>query len=313
MIRPVAFGLFLLLLVTGCGRERKRVIGVVPKSTSHIFWVTVENGALAAGKDLGVDIEWNGAQTESDITRQIQIVDSMIVRRLDGIAVAASERKALVQVLDRAAAAGIPVTVFDSGVDSENYLTFISTNNYEGGRMAGHRLAKLLGGRGKVGVLLHAPGSYSTMDRERGFEDVLRQEYPGMHIVARQYGMADRAKSVASSENIFTAHPDLDGFFASSEPSASGVSLALVARGLGGKVKFVAFDASDTMIADMRRGVISATVVQDPYRMGYEAVRTLVGKLHGKTPPKRLDLNARVIDKDDLAKPDVIKLLSLKP
>jgi ribose transport system substrate-binding protein len=312
MSRVAALGVIAILLAAGCSRERKRVIGVVPKSTSHVFWVTVENGARAAGKDLGVTIEWNGAQTESDITRQIQIVDSMIVRRLDGIAVAASERKALVQVLDRAAAAGIPVTVFDSGLDSENYLTFISTDNYEAGRMGGRKLAELLGGKGEVGILLHAPGSLSTMDRERGFEDVLREKYPNIKIVARQYGMADRAKSVASSENILTAHPHLDGFFASSEPSASGVSLALVARGLGGRVKFVAFDASDTMIADLRRGVISATVVQDPYRMGYEAVRTLVDKLHGRTPPKRMDLDARVIEKADLDRPDVIKLLSLK-
>ncbi|MCX6623934.1 MAG: substrate-binding domain-containing protein [Acidobacteria bacterium] len=313
MNRLLVSGLLSILLMGGCSRDRKRVIGVVPKSTSHVFWVTVENGARAAGKELGVTIEWNGAQTESDITRQIQIVDSMITRRVDGIAVAASERKALVQVLDRAAAAGIPVTVFDSGLDSENYLTFISTNNYEAGRMGGRKLAELLGGKGKVAILLHAPGSLSTMDRERGFEDVLREEFPKLQIVARQYGMADRAKSVASSENMLTAHPDLDGFFASSEPSASGVSLALVARGLGGKVKFVAFDASESMIADMRRGVISATVVQDPYRMGYESVRTLVDKLNGRTPPKRMDLNARVIDKSDLDKPDVIKLLSLKP
>ena len=301
-----------ILLLAGCAREPKRVIGVVPKSTSHVFWVTVENGARSAGNKLGVTIEWNGAQTESDITRQVQIVDSMIARHLDGIAVAVSERKALVPVLDRAAAAGIPVAVFDSGLDSENYLTFISTNNYEGGRAGGRRLAELLGGHGKVGLLLHAPGSLSTMDRERGFEDILREQYPKIEIVARQYGMADRAKAVASAENILTAHPDLDGFFASSEPSASGISLALAARGLGGKVKFVSFDANESMVTDMRRDVISATVVQDPYRMGYEAVKALVDHLHHRAVPKRMDLNARVIDKSDLDKPEIIKLLSLK-
>ncbi|MCC7500010.1 MAG: substrate-binding domain-containing protein [Bryobacterales bacterium] len=313
MIRAVALSTLVLLLAAGCDRERRRVIGVVPKSTSNIFWVTVEAGARRAGSDLGADIEWNGAQSESDITRQIQIIDSMIVRRLDAIAVAASERKALAQVLDRAAAARIPITVFDSGVDSQNYLTFVSTNNYEAGRMAAERMASLLGGKGKIGVLLHAPGSFSTMDRERGFADALREKHPGLRIVASQYGLADRAKAVASAENILTAHPDLDGFFASSEPSASGVSLALAARGLGGKVKFVAFDSSDTMIADLRRGLISATVVQDPFRIGYEAVRTLSEKLRGGTPPKRIDLDARVISKDDLTRPDIIKLLALKP
>lgn len=313
MMRRVALVLSAVLLAAGCNRQHRRVIGVVPKSVSNIFWVTVEEGVRNAARNLDVDIEWNGAQTESDIPRQIQIVDSMITRRLDGIAVAASERKALTQVLERASAARIPVTIFDSGIDSDNYVSFVSTNNYEAGRMAGERLARLVGGNGKIGVLLHAPGSFSTMDRERGFEDLLRQKHPGLRIVARQYGLADRSKAVAAAENILTAHPDLDGFFASSEPSASGVSLALAARGLSGKVKFVAFDSSDTMIADLRHGTISAMVVQDPFRIGYEAVRTLVEKLRGGTPPKRIDLDARVIGADDLGRPDVVRLLALKP
>src|SRR4030095_10111060 len=110
------------VLLTGCRTEKKKVIAVIPKATSHVFWISVQQGAFAAGKELGVEVLWNGPATETDYSRQIQIVDSMVSRRVDGIAVAAAERKALVGSVDRATAAGIPVTVFDSGLESTNYV-----------------------------------------------------------------------------------------------------------------------------------------------------------------------------------------------
>lgn len=302
--------LLALVLLAGCQQNKRRVIGVVPKATSHVFWVAVEKGARAAGAELGVDIEWNGAPAETEYARQIQIVDSMINRRVDGLAVAATERKILVATIDRAIKLGIPVTIFDSGIESENYLSFVATDNYEGGKLAGRALAKLIGGQGKVGLILHAPGSASTMDRERGFQDVLKAEFPNIRIAAEQYGMADRAKARAAAENMLTAHPDLAGFFGSSEPSTTGASLAVRGRGLTGKVKVVAFDASDNLVADMRDGVIQAMVVQDPFKMGFEAVRTVVDKLNGKTPPRRIDLSAVAIFAEEANKPEYQRLLS---
>ena len=301
--------LLVLATITGCQKSTKKVIAVVPKATSHLFWLSVQAGALAAGEEYGVQIEWNGAAAETEYPRQIQIVDSFISRHVDGIALAPTERKALVGAVDRAAAAGIPLTVFDSGLDSENYMSFLATNNYEGGQMAGRTLARLLNGNGKVGMVMHAPGSGSTMDRERGFEEVIKAEFPGIRIVAQQFGQSDRSKAMAATENILTANPDLDGIFASSEPSSVGASLALKSRGLGGKVHLVAFDSSDGMVEDLKAGVIAAMVVQDPYRMGHDAVKTIVDKLNGQTPPKRIDLSARVITKADLDKVEVQRLL----
>ena len=298
------------LALAGCQKTTKRVIAVVPKATSHFFWLSVQAGALAAGEEYGVQIEWNGAASETEYPRQIQIVDSFISRRVDGIALAPTERKALVGAVDRAAKAGIPLTIFDSGIDSENFMSFLATNNYEGGQMAGRALARLLNGNGKVAMVLHAPGSGSTMDRERGFEDVIKAEFPGITIVATQFGLSDRSKAMAATENILTAHPALDGLFASSEPSSMGASLALKSRSLGGKVHLVAFDSSDGMVDDLKAGVIAALVVQDPYRMGHDAVKTLVDKLNGQTPPKRIDLSARVITKADLDKMEVQRLLT---
>jgi ribose transport system substrate-binding protein len=300
----------IVLILAGCHATRKKVIGVVPKGTSHLFWVSVQAGAMAAGHDLGVEVLWNGPATEIEFSRQIEIVDSMIARHVDGLALAAQDHTALDASLDRAARQGIPVTVFDSGVDSTNYMTFVATNNYEAGRMAARTLAELLHGRGSIAMVLHVPGSFSTMERERGFEETVAKEFPQIHILQKQYGMSDRSKAMAAAENILTAHPNLDGIFASTEPSSVGTALALKSRGLSGKLKFVAFDASEDMVRDLREGTIDALVAQDPFRIGYEAVRTLVDHLHGKTLPKRIDLSARVITQADLEKPEVKALLN---
>jgi ribose transport system substrate-binding protein len=160
--------------------------------------------------------------------------------------------------------------------------------------------------------VMHAPGSASTMDREQGFTEVLAAEAPGLQIVATQYGMSDRSKARSAAENILTAHPDLAAIFASSEPSSVGTSLAIQGRGLTDKVVLVAFDASDTMIEDLRSGAIDAMIVQDAYRMGFEAVKTLVDKINGKTPPKRLDLHAATVQVKNLEEPEIKRLLNLK-
>jgi ribose transport system substrate-binding protein len=243
-----------------------------------MFWLTVQKGAIDAGRELNVDIQWNGPASETDFSRQIQIVDSMVSQRVDGIAVAAADRNALVAPVERAAAANIPVTVFDSGLDTTKYVSYVATDNIEAGREAARTLIQLLGGKGKIGIVMHAPGSASTMDREKGFTEALAAEAPGMQIVASQYGMSDRSKARAAAENILTAHPDLNGMFASSEPSSVGASLAIQGRDLKDKVTLVAFDASDTMIEDLRTG---ATPVEPevngsldrqpgtPHKMGY--------------------------------------------
>lgn len=299
--------------MSGCRGRSAKVVAVIPKSTAHVFWVSVEAGARAAAAEYGLELVWNGPPTESDIARQIQILDSMVARRVDGIAIAACERKALVDPVERAVAAGIPVTVFDSGIDSTRYMSFIATDNVEAGRIAARELAEMLAGRGKVAMILHAPGSFSTMDREQGFEEVMAREFPGITIVARQFAMSDRARAMAAAENILTAHPDLGGLFASTEPSASGIALALKSRNLAGRIRFVGFDWSEAMLEDLRAGVLDAIVVQDPFRMGFEAVKSLAEKIEGREPPKRLDLPARLVRAADLELPEVKALLAPDP
>jgi ribose transport system substrate-binding protein len=301
--------LLLVVVLSACNHSRKRVIGVVPKAISHLFFMSVHAGVRAAEHDLGVEVLWNGPQEETDYARQIQIVDSMVARHVDALAISATDQNALVASVNRAMQAGIPVTIFDSGLAVDNYVTFVATDNRGAGQTAARKLAELVHGKGQVAMLMHKPGGKSTVDREIGFDEVMAKEFPDIHVVARLFGMADRAKSRTAAENILTAHPDLDGMFASAEANSLGAVQALKARGLAGKIRLVTFDFSDAHVEALKDGTIDAMIVQDPYRMGYEAVRTLVDKLNGKAPPRRMDLTAQVILKGDLERPEVKALL----
>lgn len=304
------FGFALVAFIAGCRRGSESLkIGVVPKATSSVFWLTVQAGVLEAGEKLGVEVEWNGPPRETDYTRQLQIVETMIARRLSGIAVAPAEQRILVQAVEKAMEQGIPVVVFDSGIETDKYVSYVATNNYLAGQMAARKLGQLLGGRGKVGLIMHAPGSVSTMEREQGFEDVLKKEFPGISVVARQFGMSDIARARAAAENILTAEPDLDGLFASSEPSTEGAALAIKSRGLGGKVAFVGFDFNDRLIEDLKAGVINALIIQDPFSMGYRAVEVLVSHLRGKKVPNLIQLEPKVLDMSNIDDPELQRIL----
>jgi ribose transport system substrate-binding protein len=301
--------LLTVALIGGCNRSHKRQIAVIPKGTAHVFWQTVHAGANAAGEQFNVDILWNGPPMETEYSRQIQIMDSMIARHVDGIALAATDRNALNASIDRAASQKIPVTIFDSGVDTTNFRTFVATDNYAGGQAGARKLAELIGGAGPVGMVNNAPGSLSTMERERGFKDVIIKEFPRIKIVAEQYSMSDRAKGLAATENILTAHENLVGIFASAEPASVAAGQALKSRYLTGKIKLVGFDSSEQLINDLKEGVIDALIAQDAFKMGFEAVRTVVDAIDGKPVPKKLDLNAVVVTKADLDKPEIHALL----
>jgi len=307
--RSLLLLLLAFLSLAACQQRTKKLIGVVPKATSHLFFMSVHAGVRAAEKDFNVEVLWNGPREETEYSRQIEIVDSMIARRVDALAISATDHTALVKPVKRAMDAGIPVTVFDSGLDLTGYVTFVATDNYGAGQTAARRLAALIGGKGKVAELMHKPGGMSTGDRERGFEEIMAKEFPAIQIVARQYGMADRAKSRDAAEDILTAHHDLDGMFASAEANSIGAVQAIKARGLSGKIKLVTFDSSDMHIEALKDGTIDIMLVQDPYRIGYEAVHSLVMKLNGETPPPQMDLKVHEIRKSDLNQPDVQALL----
>jgi len=287
----------------------KKVIAVIPKGVAHFFWQSVHSGAEAAGKELGVEIVWKGPAQETDYSGQINIIEDAITRRVDGIVLAPSHRDAMVPIVERAQREGIPVVIFDSGIGTETYTSYVATNNHQGGVVGAERLAEKLGGKGKVAILGVKAGSVSTDEREAGFQDAIKQKYPGIEIVAFQYGEADRSRSLDRATDILTAHADLNGFFASNESSTVGAVQAIKQKGLAGKVVLVGFDSSPNLIDDLKAGAIDSLVLQNPYKMGYEAVKTMVAKLNGQTPERQMDTGVKLLTKDNLDTPEMQQLL----
>lgn len=291
-----------------CHSDSRPVIGVVPKGANHIFWQTVHAGAIKAAGEKGYTVEWNAPTLEVDASRQIEIVESMINRKLKGIAIAPVDRKALVGVVERAAREGIPVAIFDSAIDTAQRVSYVATDNTEGGRIAARRIGELLGGKGKVAIIGFMPGSGATMEREDGFQDEIKQKFPGIEIVGLRFAKADRAKAMAETENILSAHPDLAGIFADNESSSSGTVQALKSRNARG-VKLVAFDASDQLIQDCRDGWIDSLVVQNPFKMGYESTRAILAKLAGQPVEAHIDSGVRLVKRDEIDTPALKELL----
>ncbi len=295
--------------LSSCAGDKKRIIGVVPKGRAHLFWQSVQAGAIAAAQESAVEISWNGPATETDFNGQLQIVDSMINRRVDAICLAPIDKKAMVSVVDRASKQGIPVVIFDSPVDTENFVSQVATDNYAAGAMAAARMGEILAGKGDVVIVAVQPGAASTMAREAGFEETLAKQFPNMKVLDKRYGMADYAKSLQVAENMLTAHPGIAGLFASNESSAAGASQALRSRG-GAKLKMVGFDSSAPLLEDLKKGLIDSLVVQQPFKMGYESVRAAVDHLAKKPVTKINNLAPILVTASNVNAPEVQAIIS---
>ncbi|HZO91177.1 MAG TPA: ABC transporter substrate-binding protein [Chthonomonadaceae bacterium] len=293
----------------GGGGGQKLRIAVLPKGTAHSFWQTVKAGADAAGAEEGAEIIWQGPSAETDITEQINIFQNQVNAGVSGIVLAATDAQALVKPVQDAMAKGIPVVTIDSGLSEPISLCYIATDNVEGGRQAAEALAKEVGDKGNVGVLPFKKGARSSDEREKGFMEGIAK-HPNIKVVATLYTDSDANKALDQTFNMLTAHPDIVGIFAANEPGGIGAANALRQRKLAGKVKLVAYDASDVEMKGLQEGVIQALIVQNPYRMGYEGVKTVIKAIRRQPiPDKQIDTGVTVVTKDNLNTPDVQKLL----
>jgi ribose transport system substrate-binding protein len=308
--RAAALLCLCFFLTASCNRSTKTRIAVVPKGQSHLFWQSIHAGAVKAGNELGVEILWNGPPLETDYSRQIGIVEDFINQRVDGIVLAPSNGEAMVPVVERAAQEHIPVTIFDSGIKTDKYVSYVATDNYKGGVIAAERMGELLPQGGKIVVVATMPGSVSTIERENGFRETIEKKFPKIQIVAMQYGMAEHAKSLAVAEDMMTANPTIAAMFCSNESGTVGGVQAAKSKGIAGKLKIVGFDSSPTLIEDMKAGTLDSLVVQNPFKMGYLSVGTLVDQIHGKTPEKRIDTGATLVTATNLTQPAIQELLN---
>jgi ribose transport system substrate-binding protein len=303
--RVSACALLLLLLVFSgaCNRTHETTIAVIPKASADIFWQSVHAGAVKGAREDHVNLIWDGPPNETDIAGEMQIVETMVNRQVDAIALAPSDRAAFKIVVNRAAAAQIPVIIYDSGIDGGNYVSFVATDNYAGGELGADRMGKILNGRGNIVMIKTTPGGASTTAREDGFRHELQTKFPGIHILDERFGMAVIAQSLTVAENMLTAHPNLDGIFCSNESGSTGAAQAVKER--GSKVRIVGFDSSPILIQELQDHIIDSLVIQDPFRMGATALDEAVKAARHEKLPKRLFLAPRLITAADLSDPSV--------
>jgi ribose transport system substrate-binding protein len=309
----------LVLALAACAAAQADTyqVAVIPKGTTDEYWKSIHAGALQAQRELkagGVDVTviWKGPLREDDREQQIQVVENFIGRQVSGIVLAPLDARALVAPVEEAVGAHIPVVVIDSGLQSPLPSSVVATDNREGGRRAARRLGQLLGGKGKAILLRYMVGSASTEEREDGFLEVMRRDFPGIELVStEQHAGATRDAAKRAAENLLNRYgADLAGVFASNESAASGMLLALRDAGLaGGKVKFVGFDASQALDQGLAAGDVQGLVVQDPVKMGYLGVKTLVAVLRGEKVPASVDTGVGLVTPENMRDPVQAALL----
>jgi len=291
----------------------KRNIAVIPKGTTHVFWKSVEAGAKAAGADLDVNIIWKGPLKENDRAQQIALVEQFAMEGVSGIVLAPLDDNALLRPVRVAGSKNIPVVIIDSGLQGEagtDFASFVATDNLQGGYLAGKQMAELLGGKGKVILLRYMVGSASTTNREQGFLNALK-EHPELELVLdNQYAGATAGEAIQKSEELLDQLRASDGVFCPNESSTYGMLVTLRKNNMAGAIRFVGFDSSEDLIHALRQDEIQALVVQNPKKMGYQGVTTLVHLLDGIEPPARIDTGVAVVTADNLGDPEIQALVA---
>jgi ribose transport system substrate-binding protein len=319
--KSIRFGVLVLVLASAaCGGNRSAspgtlTIAVIPKGTSHIFWQSIHAGANQAAKEAGAEIIWRGPLREDDRDSQVSEVEGFVTRGVSGIVLAPLDEAALAGPVADAKARNIPVVIFDSGLKGEDYVSFVATDNVKGGELGGERLAEAMKGAGKVILLRYAEGHDSTAKREEGFLNAMKA-HPKIEVVSsNQYVGADVEGAYKRAESILSTYkkPDsslgVDGIFTPNESSTFATLRVLQDNGWAGKVHFVGFDSSENMVKALHDRTLDGLVVQDPVKMGYLAVKTMVAHIKGQPVERRIDTGVHVATPDNMDQPDIKALL----
>lgn len=289
----------------------RRRIAVIPMGTTHEFWKAVQAGALTAGRDRGVEVVWKGPLKEDDRSEQIEIVETLVAAGVDALVLSPIDDRALLRPVREAAAAGIPTVVFNSSLTGDVHRAFVATDNFKGGVLAAERVGELLGGRGRIMMLRLKVGVEGTMKREDGFLSTVRARFPGLDVVSEnQYAGSSTETAYQTAENLIARFGAVDAIFTPNESTTFGCLRALEDLGLAGRIKLVGFDSSDKLLEALRTGRIHGLVLQDPFRMGYEAVTTAVAVLDGAAFSPRVDTGVTMITAESLEGPEIRRLVA---
>ena len=288
----------------------KLVVAVIPKSTDHPYWNAVKAGAMKGGEETNTEIRWNGPNTEADRQAQIRIVADMVGQGVDALCIAPNDQDALVNTVVTTHQK-IPVVVYDSGVNTQDYTAYIATDNRKGGQMAGEEMLRLLGdGGGKVAVIRGIAGSESTTQREEGFIEAVKKNAKVSIVELR--GDNAELKSKQATADILTRESDVAGIFGPSEPVCKGILGALQDASKTGKIKFIGFDGGDELARGLDQKQIDALVVQRPVLMGELAIKAAVAAVHGEQVQKVQPIPPLLITQQNKDQPEVRELLQPK-
>jgi ribose transport system substrate-binding protein len=295
----------------GTKGEPRTKIAVIPKGTTHEFWKSIHAGAQRAATEYGVDILWKGPQKEDDRAQQITVVEDFISRGVDGIVLAPLDDRALMRPVRDATSEKIPVVIIDSSLQGEDYISFVATDNYQGGVLAGRRMGALLQGRGNIFMIRYQAGSASTTKREAGFLDTVKEEFPEMNFLVKdQYAGSTTETAYQLGENLLNRFPSVDGIFCPNESSTFGMLRALQEAGKAGKIIFIGFDSSPKLVQGLQDGQLHGLVLQDPVKMGYLGVRQMVLYLRGQEIENRIDTGVYMVTQDNMGAPQMQSLLN---
>jgi len=310
------------LIITGFIRKGKTsgiTIAVIPKATASSFWQMVRIGADKAAEQINAaapagkkcEIVWTGPKRETDREEQIQIINDQLAARVSGIVLAPNDAVAIVSPVESIFEQEIPCVIIDSGIETDKYLSFAATDNYRGGVIAAERMAHILKGSGRVIVLEFNPGSASTENRVKGFVEKIAENYPGIDIVDRQYGLDTVSTALEKAEDMLTRHSDIHGVFACNATTSTGMLQALKSQGRAGTIKFVGFDSEDQLLNGLQEGHIDSLVIQNPVKMGELGVQMIYDYLvHGKKDVKKfMDTGVALVTLENLGDPEIKTLL----
>jgi ribose transport system substrate-binding protein len=284
-------------------------IPVISKGFQHQFWQAVKQGSEKAASDLNVRITFEGPENETQVDKQIEMLQAALDKKPQAICLAALDSKAVVPLLERAQSAKIPVVGFDSGVDSNIPVTTASTDNLAAAGAAADKMAQLIGDEGEVGLVVHDQTSRTGIDRRDGFVNQIKSKHPKVNIVDIQYGGGDQLKSTDLAKAMMQSHPNLKGFFGANEGSIIGVLNAVKELNKGGKLVVIGYDSGKQQTDAVRSGVEAGAITQDPIGIGYKCVDSAVKAIKGESLPKNIDTGFYWYDKTNIDDPKIKAVL----
>jgi ribose transport system substrate-binding protein len=281
-------------------------VALVLKTLNHPFFVDMRRGAQEAADRLGVTLQVQAAEREIDVEKQMQIVENLIQTGIQALCITPSGSREIVSALVKAKDAKVPIVVVDTRVDAKaagdagvKTETFVGSDNYAGGKLAGEYLVKASGGKAHVAVLEGIPGHETGDSRLRGFRDAVKGS-PGISIVASQPANWERDQGFNVFQNMLQAHPDIDSVFACSDLMALGAVEAIAAAGKTGSIRVIGFDALDDAKKAIAAGTMAASVAQFPSEMGRVAVESAVKVIRGETLPPDINVKLELVTRDNV-------------